>query len=465
MSGKILRIFIESYAGLRDIDIEWPEDKSIMALIADGGEGKSSMINFVKAALKGKVEEEHINLITKKARGHIDFMMDNVPHKITISKTEKSETIMVYGKDGMKGGVTTLRRLIGTVALDPFWLKKLDVQKQAEFLQEYFGLDTKDLDERRKIIYKERTAINSSIKELDTILKTNKHYGSDPVALAKTYEEDKSEQLRQLVFDRDAGNEKNLYIVELEAKIKSNLDKISQKHDERTELEKQIQMLIKKLEIIDEDVANISNSIEEDNNWLERPENQKIDIQEVQSQIDEINNYNFQQKEVAAYIQNALRLEKYRKESEQKSAALKEIDAERERYIKEKQPQVPGLVVYNPSESDGDTPAETRNGMYWHDKPIGVLSTTEIITMCVELQKAMNPNGLPILLLDDFESVGSKGQAEVLKLCQEEGYQAIVSFMDPKQSDLKIVLKNDLSHETEGVSAKKNSPKKKEDKE
>ncbi len=118
MAGKILRAHIESFGGVTNKDIDMSE-YSVLALIADGGKGKSSIINFFTAALTGVVPDEAINAVTGKAKGFLEFIgNDGMNYRVELSTTKKSDTVRIKSANNMSGGKEVLRKVVGNVLID-----------------------------------------------------------------------------------------------------------------------------------------------------------------------------------------------------------------------------------------------------------------------------------------------------------------------------------------------------------
>jgi DNA repair exonuclease SbcCD ATPase subunit len=91
MSDKILRLHIESYMGLNDVKIDW-EKYAIMGVIADGGAGKTSLIDFLRSALTGIIPDKAINVFNGKAKGSLDFIKNGIEYTARFSKTKNSDS-------------------------------------------------------------------------------------------------------------------------------------------------------------------------------------------------------------------------------------------------------------------------------------------------------------------------------------------------------------------------------------
>ena len=130
--------------------------------------GKSSLINSIVAALGGKeaIPAQPVRKGEKRAEVMLDLGDRIVKLKI---KPDRSTVLSVETKDGMqaKAPQKLLDDLVGATTLDPVSFMEMTPEKQAETLRKLVGLDVTKLDEDRKRLYDERTAVNRDLKMLE----------------------------------------------------------------------------------------------------------------------------------------------------------------------------------------------------------------------------------------------------------------------------------------------------------
>lgn len=474
MAARILRLKIVSYGGIVNKEIVWDEDYSILAIIGDGGTGKSSIEGFAEACLTGVIPDEAINIFTGKARGTMEFEKDGKKYVIDISKTKKSETVKISNEDKMSSGKEVLRNVVGRVAVDPFSICKKKPEEQIEYFQQIFHIDTTALETQYQNIYQSRTTVNRQKKDLIGFLNLDGAASIDAAAKAEKYKEEKvlgdlPEKMTtanvtntaRLLAEQEIENTKTRK-VGISGKVDTNLAEIKQLEDYITDLENKIatakgRINDRQLLIVacNEEMGMADNIITEKTKWL--AETPAVDVSDLQRQIDEINEYNVERGKHLIWMAKYDEYNKKVQESKDLTQELKNKEAEILKAITDKQGDLKNIKLYvpvKPTEEEETTDAkdakvekpapDDRLGLYWRDKPISVLSTTEKMQFGFELQAEINP-GFPILLLDDFESVGSGGRAELVKMCQDKGWTALVTIVDPRQGDLKIELKNDLN--------------------
>lgn len=440
MLGKILKLHIEAYKGLKDIDINWEDEYNILALIADGGLGKSSIVDFVKSCLTADVNDYDINTVLEKAKGDMDISLGGKVYKIVLSKTKKSETLKLYSPDKTVGGKEAIRLLVGNVAISPFEVCKKDTGEQISFFKKVFKIDSAALETEYNVVYDERTLINRQINAINAyFLKEGINENFLKEKLAAYQEEKKLGELPDLlILAKKKNKERDIVITEQDTAerdlrfINSNIN----------EYEDQIKLLQQKIstKILEREYQ--IKVINEKVMFLE--ENKPQDESAIQKQIDDINNYALEREKLSGFVMKVNELNDLTESSKNKTTSLKEKLKAIDDLIISLTPDLKDIKMYQPKKSETGEVLETREGIFWMDKPIGILSTTEKIAFGIELQKAINPNGLPLLLIDDFESVGSLARKEIIEMIKKEGYRAIVAEMDLNTPNLKVVLKNDF---------------------
>lgn len=461
MSGKILRLQIEAFKGIQNLDLDWDNEYAIMALIADGGLGKSSVLEFVETCLNGIVPESAINELVKKAKGSLLFEKEGKKYTVEISKTKKSETVKIRSDNNMSGGKEVLRDIVGSVAIAPFSIMKMDADEQTEEFKKIFKIDTSALTGKRKAVYDQRTLINGQIKSIRNTLQQAQIINAEGVINKEFTEKMTIYQEEKLVGDipdkLKKAREDNEKLGHTQNLWNQTQDKINDLENDITELDKQILLL---QEQRNNKKANVDKLGQENATRLEYLKSvEPVDLSEIEKELKEINDHNTERSRIIIHISKIQEMEELQEQSATKTKALKDFDKEIEDYIKKAIPENLGSIKLYEPKTDPETGAvtEDRKGIYWNEKPVSILSKTEAITFGMELKSAVNPNGLSVLLLDDFESVGSLGVKALNEMAQK-GWQALIAEMDLKQSNLKIVLKKDLTNVKEDKTIKETQP-------
>jgi hypothetical protein len=441
MSGKILRAYIESCKGVTDKKIDF-KGKQILALIGDGATGKTSLVEFFKAICTGKIDTDLINLKTGKMAGTADIERDGQVYSVRLHRTKKSETVEVKSPNNMKGGKEVLRSLVGTVAIDPFWLASLDLPDQVKEFKKLIRVDTSELDKQIKTEIGERETLGRIVRQLDGAIKDDPNNRIDMEQhLAKYAEEKPLEDRRQKLDEAIKHNReyavKHTSVINAEARVETLTLEID-------DINRRIADLITQRDRKTIDIEQTRQGIAATQQWLAA--NPEKDTAQMQKEIDEINEFNMERANLQSFIQKMQQKKRHDEEYAQQKAKVKQLEEQRAELVKSATRVIPDFEFLEKRYDEDGKLIDDREGPYYRGVPISALSHTELVLFGINFKQALD-NGLPIIIVDDLESVGSEGIRALETLCQEGKCQAIVSLMDKKTSDLKIVLKNNLSFE------------------
>ena len=135
----------------------------------ENAQGKSSLLRAIIAALGGKdtLPERPV----REGADHADIDLD-LGDKIVKRriKPDGKTTLTVESKDGAAKYASPqklLSELVGNLAFDPLEFAEQDTKTQATTLRKLCGIDTTELDARRKMAFDRRTDLNRDVKRLD----------------------------------------------------------------------------------------------------------------------------------------------------------------------------------------------------------------------------------------------------------------------------------------------------------
>ena len=157
----------ENFMRLELVELEF-KGPGLEQITGKNRSGKSSLLQSIYAALGGKdaLPAKPVKSGEKKAEVTLDLGDRIVKLRV---KPDRSNTLSVETKDGMvaKSPQKLLDDLVGALTFDPTSFADMDPRKQAETLRKLVGLDTAHLDEERRNLYDERTAVNREVKMLE----------------------------------------------------------------------------------------------------------------------------------------------------------------------------------------------------------------------------------------------------------------------------------------------------------
>jgi hypothetical protein len=341
----------------------------------------------------------------------------------------------------MKGGKEVLRSLVGTVAIDPFWLASLDLKEQIKEFKKLVRVDTSAIDAAIKQEIGERELMGRMVRQLDGAIKDdpNNHIAMDQ-HLAK-YEkelplEDRPEKLQKAIQHNREYAIKQTAIENAEARLESLVEEID-------DINNRINDLIKLRQRKHDEITEIQIGVSNTQQWLAA--NPELDTTQMQLEIDEINQFNLERANLQSYLKKIEQKKDYDQQYEQQKQKVRELENQRAELVKNATRVIPDFEFLEKRYDDDGKLIDDREGPYYRGVPISALSHTELVLFAINFKQSLDGNGLPVIIVDDLESVGSEGRAALEELCRQGKCQAIVSMVDTKQSDLKLVLKNDLS--------------------
>lgn len=164
---KIIELRAENFKRLHAVSIK--PDGSLYAVGGRNGQGKSSVLDAVWAALggSGAIPEKPIHAGQEKASVFVDL------GELRITRTWSSDdntTLKVEARDGAqyKKPQAVLDCLVGKLTFDPLAFGRMKPAEQATTLRELVGLNIADLNTARDEAYSARTYANADVKRFKT---------------------------------------------------------------------------------------------------------------------------------------------------------------------------------------------------------------------------------------------------------------------------------------------------------
>lgn len=214
-------------------------------IIGKNGQGKTSAIDAVAAALGGK---DHCpDQPIRNGQDSAQVIVDLGDIKVKRRWTEKGSTLEVFSAEGAKfpSPQAMLDKLMGDLSFDPLQFNRMKPVDQAATLAKIAGLDLATISGQRRAKFDERTNVNRDLKAAQAQL------AAMPVVEAPAEEVSLAELLKEI---EDAENHnkavEDLQRVAKEADVKAS--EVGEKYKaavlKPAELEAQYAAMIKKLE-------------------------------------------------------------------------------------------------------------------------------------------------------------------------------------------------------------------------
>ncbi len=173
---QIIRFEAQNIQRLSAVAIEPSGDGTAIVLAGENESGKSSCMDAIEMALAGErvMPPEPIRRGQEKAHVVVD-LGDMI---VTRRYTAKGSSLTVTNRDGLRypSPQSLLDGLYSRLTFDPLAFAQAKPDEQSRILRQLAGLDTKDLDDARKALFEERTAVNRDVARAKGALATAEHF-------------------------------------------------------------------------------------------------------------------------------------------------------------------------------------------------------------------------------------------------------------------------------------------------
>lgn len=158
------RLTVENFKRIQAVTIGFPERGGTVEICGRNGQGKSSAIDALWAAMGGK-DASPDQPIRAGQRSAI-VTLDLGDYEVKRTWDQKGSKLVVTDAKGdrLKSPQTLLDGLFARLAFDPMEFTRQKPEQQAETLRRVAGLDFTQLDSDRRAAYDERTEVNRAVK-------------------------------------------------------------------------------------------------------------------------------------------------------------------------------------------------------------------------------------------------------------------------------------------------------------
>jgi hypothetical protein len=381
-NSKIIRLQAENVKRLSAVEIIPDPQGNLVIIGGKNAAGKSSVLDSIMYALAGKkaLPAEPIRIGEKKAE--ITVELDEIIIKRVM--TEKTDRLEVSTREGAKfaSPQALLDKLTNSLSFDPLAFARLGEipagqREQANILRQMTGLDTTEIDQRRKGLYDERTNANRDAKSAESRLAALQWHADTPDrevsigdaatrlqnAIRHNAECEKKQRLAREAVDR---------VERLQKELAAALD------IEKTALETEAQFQI-------------------------------IDTASLQEQIRNADAINVKVRTNQSYTAVKVLVKGAQDESDRLAEEIGILDAAKAKMLAEAKMPVPGLAV--------DDSGVSLNGI-----PLAQCSSAEQLKISVAIGLAQNPE-LKIMLCRDGSLLDDDSLKALAALAAEAGAQ------------------------------------------
>lgn len=170
---KIISLETTNYKRAKHVEIIPDPNGNLVVVAGKNGQGKSSVLDSIAAALGGANSKTTPKPI-RDGEDRAEIVLETEELTVTRVFTPSGSRLTLTSKDGAKypKAQAKLDELVGKLSMDPLAFTLLDDKKQLAQLLDLVELpfDPEALEAERKQVFDERTAVNRRVKEFESAL-------------------------------------------------------------------------------------------------------------------------------------------------------------------------------------------------------------------------------------------------------------------------------------------------------
>lgn len=363
---------------------------NVVVIGGQNGQGKTSVLDSIMFALGGKDAQCEQPIRNGQTRAEVNIDLGEFTVRRTF--TEAGGELTLKSREGAKiaSPQAILDRIAGKLSFDPLEFSRQKPKDQLETLRSMVGLDFTAHDAERKRLFDARADLNRRHKEAEAILKNAPRHDDAPKSeqsiadlsakLAQAQDLDKQ-------FTRKQGDYKTL-----KSRIETGKTVIAGIKEDIAKLQAKLAMADKQLADLEAEAVKVKAEAEA------IPE---YDLEAMQAQLANVEAVNAKVRQNAQHAQLASATLKLKQESDDLTAKIEKLDAEKAEKLSKAPFPVPGLGL-------------GEHGVTFAGVPFSQASAAEQLRVSVAMGLAMNPR-LRVMLIRD----GSLLDENSLKLVAE----------------------------------------------
>ena len=401
MQSRIIELNVENFMGVEAVDIT-PQD-DLVVIGGNNGQGKSSVLNAIVAALGGKKTSPDVPVRLGKTQGRIEIRIRGERGELIVERTFTADgktKLKVSAADGASYSKPQqiLDDLVGAIGFDPHAFCRLDKRRQAEQLRDLVGLDTAEIETKRQRVYEDRTHINREVKSLESRLAAIPSVevkGGEIIVSELLAELDRRDSVNRDITDRNESIANwDTAIAELESDNEGRREQIRKLQESIDCTESQIKEWQATRDKESAEVAKLT------------PEN----TEEIRQKIESAEQHNAKVRQSEDRNRIASELKTKQAESKRLAEAIAELDREKQKMLSDVAWPVKGLGFTD----DGTV---TYNGL-----PLSQSSSAEQLRVSLAMGMAANPK-LRVLIIRDGSLIDDQTMDVIREMVAEADYQ------------------------------------------
>lgn len=222
---KIRSVTVSNYKGIRDIEFTPDADGHLIVIAGKNGQGKTSFIDAIWAALSGGEVSRQTALPIRDGETKASVRIDLGEYIVTRSwKKNDVGTLTVETPRGAKysKGQTVLNELIGKLSMDPMMFARMTGPQQVATLLDVIGdslpFKPAELEQRRKSAYENRTAANKIAAQFKARVEAAPSFEGVP---------DEEVNMAHVVSDYRVASERNEAIAAARRKVEARAESVA----------------------------------------------------------------------------------------------------------------------------------------------------------------------------------------------------------------------------------------------
>ena len=395
--SKIIKLEASNFKRLRAVEIN--PDGNLVVIAGRNGQGKSSVLDAITAALGG-TSTKALPRPIRDGEDKAQIVLETEDLIVTRKFSGSGSTLTVKGKDGAtySKGQAKLDQLLGRLSLDPLAFTQLSEKDQLKTLLDLVDLPFKpaDIEAERAKVFAERTDVNRRVKELQGQAAGYSIPAGTP---------DEEISVSGLLSEYRAGQELNHNIDVAHTARNGWADKVERMKRELADAEQQLKAAQEKV-----DTAPA-----------------KVDLEAIQSQIDTAEQVNAAVREKKQAKQVSQRLMALQLDAKQLSDQLEAIDKRKADGLAAATFPVDGLGF------DAD-------GVTYQGVPFKQASSAEQLRVSLAMAIALNP-GLRVIRIADGSLLDSTNLELIEEMAVSNDYQVWIEMVN-ESGDFGITIED-----------------------
>jgi len=394
---KIVKLVTENVKKIKAISIE-TGDASVIKITGKNEQGKTSLLDSILWALKGKKYQDEMPIREGQSKASIELDLGEYTVKRTI--TDKSNTLTIESKEGVKfkSPQEMLDKIVGNISFD--LMEFIKSKNKYDTLKQILGIgdEIEVMENKHKELYDKRRGVNAVANQHKVTLNSIDHdasLGYDTISMTDIADELQEARLNnvnlnQLKLDSES-RALNIKMVDRKIEgLKADLEELEDALFQSKLAYSEMEEKIKGMEAIDEEpIRQRMTNLEGTNAAIAKNK------QGFQAQIDFY-------------------------DSDRESTSITNQMDEIKQNIKAMIEEV-GMPIDGLSLSDGE--------VFFNNIPIEQISSSQKLRVSMSIAMALNPT-LRVIRITDASLFDSDAMAEVERMAEENDFQVWMEIVD-----------------------------------